>query len=78
MKFGVFIERDREGNYISSVAELPGCHAKARSIDAVMAKILDAVDVYLDVENHENEPLYELVDIKVIDVPKEMDLAAYR
>lgn len=79
MKFGVFIERDREGNYVSSVAELPGCHAKARSIDAVMSKILDAVDVYLDLENHDNEPLYELVDIKVIDVPKkEIDLAAFR
>ncbi len=79
MKFGVFIEKDREGNYVSSVAELPGCHAKARSIDAVMTKILDAVDTYLDVENHDNEPLYELVDIKVIDVPKkEIDLAAFR
>jgi len=44
-----------------------------------MTKILDAVDVYLDVENHENEPLYEFVDIKVIDVPKrEIDLAACR
>lgn len=43
-----------------------------------MSKILDAVDVYLDVENHDNEPLYELVDIKVIDVSKENDLAAYR
>jgi predicted RNase H-like HicB family nuclease len=61
------------------VAELPGCHAKARSIDAVMTKILDAVDIYLDVENQENEPLYEFVDIKVIDVPKrEIDLAACR
>jgi len=78
LKFGVFIERDREGNYVSSVAELPGCHAKARSIDAVMTKILDAEDVYPDVENHDNEPLYELVDIKVIDVPKEIDLAACR
>ncbi len=79
MKFGVYIERDREGNYISSVAELPGCHAKARSIDDVLSKIVDAVDVYLDAENHETESLYELVDIKVIDVPKrEVDLAAFR
>ena len=75
----MFIERDREGNYVSSVAELPGCHAKARSIDAVMSKILDAVDVYLDVENPETEPMYELVDIKVIDVPKrELELAQCR
>jgi len=79
LKFGVYIERDREGNYISSVAELPGCHARARSIEAVMTKIVDAVDVYLNAENHDNESLYELVDIKVIDVPKkEVDLAAFR
>jgi predicted RNase H-like HicB family nuclease len=79
LKFGVYIERDRAGNYISSVAELPGCHAKARSIEAVMAKIVDAVDVYLDAENHETESIYELVDIKVIDVPKrEVDLAAFK
>ena len=70
LKFGVFIDRDRDGNYISSVVELPGCHAKAKSIDAVMNKLLDAIDMYLDVENHDNKPLYELVDIKVIDVPK--------
>ncbi len=44
-----------------------------------MTKILDAVDVYLDVENPDTEPIYEFVDIKVIDVPKrEIELAQCR
>jgi predicted RNase H-like HicB family nuclease len=77
LKFGVLIERDRDGNYVSTVAELPGCHARARSLDAVMNRISDAVNVYLDMKNPESEPNYELVDIKVIDIPKkELELAA--
>ncbi len=41
-----------------------------------MNRITDAVNVYLDMKNPESEPKYELIDIKVIDVPKkELELA---
>ena len=47
-EFNVIIERDEEGYYVASVAELPGCHTQAKSLDALMKRVREAVDVYLE------------------------------
>jgi predicted RNase H-like HicB family nuclease len=49
--FNVVIERDEEGYYVASVPSLPGCHTQARSLDQLMERIKEAIELCLDVEN---------------------------
>ena len=44
------VERDEEGNYVASVPELPGCHTQARSLDKLMERIREAIELCLEVE----------------------------
>ena len=48
--FNVLIERDEEGYYAASVPELRGCHTQAKSLDTLMKRIREAVDLCLEVE----------------------------
>jgi predicted RNase H-like HicB family nuclease len=49
-EFSVIIERDSEGFYIASVPELRGCHTQARSLDTLMKRIREAIELCLEVE----------------------------
>ena len=46
----VIVERDEEGRYVGSVPELPGCHTQAKTLDELMERIKEAIELYLEVE----------------------------
>ncbi len=50
-EFDVIIERDAEGYYVASVPALAGCHTQARSLDALMDRVREAVELCLEVED---------------------------
>ena len=64
-EFNVVIERDSEGYYVASVPALPGCHTQAKSLDKLMERIREAVELYLEVEKQITEPL-EFVGVQKI------------
>jgi predicted RNase H-like HicB family nuclease len=43
--YDVVIERDEEGFYVASVPELPGCHTQAQSLDELMSRIREAIEL---------------------------------
>jgi predicted RNase H-like HicB family nuclease len=47
-KFRVIIERDEDGLYIATVPELKGCHTQAKTLDLLMKRTQEAVELYLD------------------------------
>jgi len=49
-QFDVGIERDSEGYYVASVPQLAGCHTQARSLDEVMSRIREAIELCIEVE----------------------------
>jgi predicted RNase H-like HicB family nuclease len=55
--FNVIIERDAEGYYVASVPALPGCHTQARSLDQLMKRIQEAIELYLEVQEESEEGL---------------------
>ena len=55
-EFNVIIERDLEGYYVASVPELHGCHTQAKSLDKLMDRIREAIELCLEVEDGETEP----------------------
>ena len=53
----MIIERDSDGYYVASVAELHGCHTQAKSMDKLMERIREAIELCLEVQSQEYEPL---------------------
>ncbi len=47
-EFNVVIERDDDGNFVASVPELRGCHTQAKSLDALMKRIREAIELCLE------------------------------
>ena len=52
-EFSVVIERDAEGYFVGSVPELRGCHTQAKSLDTLMKRIREAIELCLKVEGTE-------------------------
>ncbi len=48
-EFNVIIERDEDGVLVASVPELPGCHTQAKSMDALMRRIKEAIELCVEV-----------------------------
>jgi predicted RNase H-like HicB family nuclease len=49
-EFNVVIERDAEGYYVAMVPELSGCHTQARSLDKLLVRIKEAIELCVEVE----------------------------
>lgn len=49
-EFSVISERDAEGYLVASVPSLPGCHTQAKTLDALMKRIREAIGLCLEVE----------------------------
>jgi predicted RNase H-like HicB family nuclease len=56
-EFNVVVERDAEGYYVASVPTLPGCHTQARSLDELMERIKEAIELCLEVQGEAAETL---------------------
>lgn len=49
-EFSVIIEKDEDGYYVASVPALRGCHTQAKSLDVLMKRIQEAIELCLEVE----------------------------
>lgn len=49
-EFSVIVERDEAGYYVATVPELPGCHTQARSLDKLIQRVKEAIELCLEVE----------------------------
>ena len=55
--FDVIVEKDSEGYFIASVPALPGCHTQARSLDELMERTREAVELCLEVRGDDVQDL---------------------
>jgi predicted RNase H-like HicB family nuclease len=56
-EFDVVVERDEGGYYVASVPALRGCHTQAKSLDELMSRIQEAIELCLEVEGEPAEGL---------------------
>ncbi|HEY9803064.1 MAG TPA: type II toxin-antitoxin system HicB family antitoxin [Leptolyngbyaceae cyanobacterium] len=49
-EFDVIIERDSDGYFFASVPSLAGCHTQAKSLDELMERIKEAIELCLEIE----------------------------
>lgn len=56
-EFNVIIERDAEGYYVASVPSLRGCHTQAKSLDELMTRITETIELCLEDTDDDFETL---------------------
>ncbi len=49
-EFNIVIEQDEDGFFVASVPELRGCHTQAKSLDVLMKRIYEAIELCLEVK----------------------------
>ena len=65
-KFNILVEKDEEGGFISEVVELPGCHTQAETLDELMVRTREAIELYLECEKpQETTSFFGLQQIEV-------------
>ncbi len=50
-EFSVIVERDAKGYYVASVPALPGCHTQAGSLDKLVERIREAIELCREVDH---------------------------
>ena len=48
MQFDVVVEKDSEGYFVATVTALHGCHTQAKSLDQLMERINEAIELCLE------------------------------
>ena len=48
-EFSVVVERDEDGYYVASIPALPGFHTQARSLDKLMERIREAIELSFEI-----------------------------
>ena len=66
-EFNVVVERDSDGFFVATVPSLPGCHTQAKSLDQLMERIGEAIQLCLEVKGAEVEPM-DFVGVQRISV----------
>lgn len=69
-RFTVVLERDEDGLYVASVPALRGCHTQGKTLDQVMHRIREAVELWLEVQGKRTQglPAVEFVGIQQLEV----------
>jgi predicted RNase H-like HicB family nuclease len=66
-KFTVVIERDEEGGYLASFPALHACHTHAKTLDTLMKRVREVIELYLEAGEEVDDSL-EFVGIQQISV----------
>lgn len=66
-EFNVIIEKDEEGFYVATVPALKGCHTQAKSLDELMERTKEAIELCLEEETNIVYP-FDFVGVQKISV----------
>lgn len=65
--FNVIIEQDSEGYFVATVPDLRGCHTQAKSLDTLMKRIREVIELCLeDEQDHLGSP--DVIEVQRIRV----------
>ena len=66
-EFNVVIEKDESGFYVASAPEIPGCYTQGKTLQQVLERIKEAIEVCLEADGEDIKPM-KFVGIKKVEV----------
>lgn len=67
--FTVLIEQDEDGIYVARVPELEGCYTQGKTLEEVLGRIKEAIEVCLEGDKDEITPM-KFIGIQRVQVEK--------
>jgi predicted RNase H-like HicB family nuclease len=67
-EFTVIIERDEDGYFVGSVPQIMGCHSQAKSLDELMERMKEVLELCLEAEGEVEVDELEFVGVQRIAV----------
>ena len=55
--FNVFIEQDEDGMYVAKAPEIQGCYTQGKTLQEVLERIKEAIEVCLEANKDEINPM---------------------
>jgi len=66
--FNVVVEQDEDGFYIASVPELPGYHTQAKSLEKLNKRIIEVIELYIDVDKEQLNKSIKFIGFQKVEV----------
>jgi predicted RNase H-like HicB family nuclease len=63
-EYTVVIEKDKEGYFVGTVPQLRGCHSQAKSLDKLMVRMKEAVQLCLEVEGESGDTNLQFIGVQ--------------
>ena len=67
LNFTILIEQDEDGIYIAKVPDIAGCYTQGNSVEQVMERIKEAIQVCLEADWKEIQPM-KFVGVQQLEV----------
>lgn len=69
LDFIVLIEQDEDGWYVATVPDIQGCHTQGKTVQEVLERIKEAIELCLEVDKEDIEPM-KFIGIQRVQVKK--------
>jgi len=66
--YTVVIEQDEDGVYVAKVPDIAGCYTQGKSVQEVMRRIKEAIEVCLEAEKRDEYKPLKFVGIQQVEV----------
>ena len=67
LNFTVLIEQDEDGLYVAKVPDIVGCSTQGKTIEQVLERAKEAIQVCLEADEEEHKPL-KFIGIQQVEV----------
>ncbi len=67
-RFLTLIERDEDGIYVATVPALRGCHTQAKSMEELLPRVREAIELCLEVGFEQVVPAMQFVGVQQVEV----------
>jgi hypothetical protein len=77
MQFDMIVKKDLESYFVATVPALPGCHTQVKSLDKLIERIKEAIEIGRDLGQEvttvfrttwtEERPLFQFIPVKPLD-----------
>lgn len=69
--FTVLIEQDEDGIYVARVPEIQGCYTQGKTLQEVLERIKEAIEVCLEADKEDINPM-RFIGIQKVSVEKQI------
>ncbi len=67
-RFLTLIEQDEDGIYVATVPALKGCHTQAKSLEELLPRVREAIELCLEVDSRDAAPAMQFVGVQQVEV----------